>query len=1272
MPFPESVLNIKVEIMIDGLWNNITDYVYKEDIVIERGSADESSYSQPTQATFLLNNVDGRFSPRNPAGPYYGSLHRNQDVLISVEDGPTFLDCPALGGASTTGVTATAGMDLDVRVELQADTWSPPAINSGIVELCGQMEAGVGGWVFQWNNGWPFFYWSETYTSFTGTSSPTRPTIPPSGRMALRFTLDASSGEVNFYQAHSIDGEWVHLGTGTSGPGTLPANAAPLLLGDGLAGLGWSQFSGKIFSFSLADEIDGEPIADIDFSTVADGDTSFPDSTGNTWTTTGNGHVNNQWNRFRGQITAWPTKWTTGGFDAWTEIRAEGLARRFLQGDRALNSAMSRRIPSDPTVLAYWPMEEPAGATQFYSPIPDVLPMKFNDKVSPGEHAGPQGSSDLPSFDTGADWRGIVRGGTPAGWTIEFAVDHQQLTGTDHQFMRVNTSGSLRHWRIAADSTGVRILAFDEDDVEIIDHTVLIDVTTWLNIWTRVRLSAVQNGANIDWEITIIPIGFDGGHFSTSEAGQTCGRVTSVSGPNGGLHEEFAGISMGHIAVFSLAALADETTIFNQADYGFGGETARSRVIRLVEEEGEQIVVTGNWNDTVPMGAQRPDRFIDLLRECATADAGIFTDNRDAANWNAFKFIGRSGLENQPPAMTLDYEGEDGLIAPLDPTDDDLYLRNSVTMERERGSSFHVELPTGPLSVEEVGEYKGGETVNLETDEQLEDAAGWELHLGTWDEERYPTVQVLLQNAPHKLAEYLKVEQGSVIAITNARSEDRRTYIPPGDLRLMVRGYRETLSQFQWEVELQCVPARPWDVTVLEALNNEAERVDTDGCELTAAVDSDDTSLSLWTSGDQPTWTDSLEDYPFALSVGGEGMLAVGPGDVLTTNPFTETSVTDWTAVNSTVVWSDERVHPDPAATGSIKVTPDGTSATGGVRQTPSGPTGVHAGGRYKVGCWVWARNGLATFSVTVNWYTSGGAFISTPVTSTVAVPARTWTWAESEVTAPATADRVTARAIHAGTPAAADVYYIWGLRVSRASANAVQDDFTRSETDTWGTADTLQTWTNSGGAGSDYDVVSTYGRHIHTSVNVSRRSVITNALGDGDIVASMATAALSTGASQFAGVVQRHVDVDNLYEARAEFTTGNAVILAIIKRVAAAQTTLATFTSSITNVAAQYVRVRFQAEGSTLRAKIWLDGRKEPHTWHLVTTDSSLTTAGQVGVRSLRNTGNTNANADIRFGEFSMTNQQTMKVQRSHNGVVKSQTAGTAVELASPARLPI
>jgi hypothetical protein len=232
------------------------------------------------------------------------------------------------------------------------------------------------------------------------------------------------------------------------------------------------------------------------------------------------------------------------------------------------------------------------------------------------------------------------------------------------------------------------------------------------------------------------------------------------------------------------------------------------------------------------------------------------------------------------------------------------------------------------------------------------------------------------------------------------------------------------------------------------------------------------------------------------------------------------------------------------------------------------------------------------------------------------------------------------------------------------ACASWLTDAFGRSVSNGWGTADSGQAWSTGGGVAGDYAVGSGYGSHTCSTTAASRRTFVDFTVPDFDYYGSITTSALATGASLVGNLTGRYTDSDNLYLAQLEFTTANAVILTIQKRVAAVQTSLGSYTTSITHVAGTFVRVRFRVSDTRLRAKAWLASGTEPETWHVDVTDSSLTTSSFIGARSLAAAGNTNVNPAVRYDNLEIVNPQKFTVTRSVNGVVKSHAAGAAVAL--------
>lgn len=231
-----------------------------------------------------------------------------------------------------------------------------------------------------------------------------------------------------------------------------------------------------------------------------------------------------------------------------------------------------------------------------------------------------------------------------------------------------------------------------------------------------------------------------------------------------------------------------------------------------------------------------------------------------------------------------------------------------------------------------------------------------------------------------------------------------------------------------------------------------------------------------------------------------------------------------------------------------------------------------------------------------------------------------------------------------------------------------LDDTFTRSVSGGWGTADSGQSWSVSGGTvGTDYSVNGNAGVHVLTSVSVSRRSFVDTTYTDFDFYADVTTSATATGGSLFGGPTGRYNDSSNLYMARLEFTTANAIQLTLRKIVSGTETLIGSYDMPDTHVPGTYVRVRLKATGVAIMAKSWMTTEPEPGTWFISATDSSITTTAFFGTRSIAAAGNTNVNPEVRYDTLQVVNPQTFTVTRSINGITKAQVAGEDIRLATP-----
>lgn len=81
-----ALIGLTVEIFVNSAWTDISSFVYYRGgvgVSITRGRGDETAQIQPQTARLILDNRDGRFSVRNPNGPYYGQLGRNVPIRVS-------------------------------------------------------------------------------------------------------------------------------------------------------------------------------------------------------------------------------------------------------------------------------------------------------------------------------------------------------------------------------------------------------------------------------------------------------------------------------------------------------------------------------------------------------------------------------------------------------------------------------------------------------------------------------------------------------------------------------------------------------------------------------------------------------------------------------------------------------------------------------------------------------------------------------------------------------------------------------------------------------------------------------------------------------------------------------------------------------------------------------------------------------------------------------------------------------------------------------------
>ncbi|MFE3578706.1 hypothetical protein [Streptomyces vinaceus] len=848
----------RVELQIAGTWVDQTDAARVPDAIRHtRGRRSEGARVEPSTIDMTLEDPTGALNNRNPRSPYYGQLGRNTPLRYSVDGANVGLVLPtATTARATTPDTAVLDItgDIDVRADVTPAYWAGSR-GTGGWEVCGKWgTASSGSWRLRVaDTGALLFSWSTTGSNELTATSTMVPNLAPWQRAAVRVTLDVDNGAsgrtITFYTSDTIGGTWAQLGDPVVQAGTTSifAGSSALCAGD-LTSTSTAGISRIINAIEVRSSIGGTVVANPSFVSQASGSTGFTDGAGRAWSLAGAAAITSRRQRAIGEISEWAPRWHRSGNDVVAPVTAAGVMRRLSQGRRPLKSTLTRAIPLDSSLVAYWPLEDGQDSTQAYSPIPGVQPLTVSGLRMAADGSMPS-SDPLPTIASGATLTGLVPTYISGGiWSVLFYYQVPSAPSGSGTILQWTTTGSP--WTIFTlnfTATGYELTA-DSGDGALTLVTAVNISANWGHGWYLFAAVGIQNGSNI------LMITSGGSGTLTSS---TLGRVSSVTTRFG---SSLAGSSIGHLAVYKSSG--PNTGGF---DYAWAGETAGARVLRLGTEEAVPADVIGDPALQQAMGYQRSEQFLSLLAECEASDGGVLMEDRDRLG---LIYQGRSSLYTRPPTLTVPY-GDLTELGP--PRDDDDRIRNDRTVNRANGSFGRWSLDSGPMSTQDapngVGLYEDEVTLSLAADSQCLPIAQWLVHLGTVDAARYPQVTLLLHETPQHIDAVTRLDVGSVIRVTGLPA-----HLPPGPLDLLVEGYQETLGPRTWTITFTCSPAEPWQVAALD--DTTYGRADTDGSQLNSGVSATATSLSVAVTAG-PLWPTAGE-VPFNVEVGGEVMTVTG------------------------------------------------------------------------------------------------------------------------------------------------------------------------------------------------------------------------------------------------------------------------------------------------------------------------------------------------------------------------------------------------------------
>lgn len=818
MAFPQTPLDIRTELLIEDQWVDVSGDVYNRDPVqITYGRPDEAEAADPLSATFTLNNREGKYSPRNPRSPYYGKIGRNTPVRISVAGGEPYL---SVDGSMDSVVTTPydpvmdlAGNDLDVRIEATVD-W----FRSGSQSLIGQwgVDDDQRSWWLRVNDGGLLTLNVTTDgTKESGYFWAWRlPTTLPR-RAAVRCVLEADTTTVRFFWAYSLDGPWYPIKEPINIGAVVPfVSSAPLRLapGDLTYPTPRPPMVGDIHRAEV--RIGDTLVAAPDFRQVSAGTSGFTDAAGRVWSVDGTAQVSDRYVRFEGEVSSWPANWTPNGGDSWVSVQASGLTRRLGQGKKPLTSVLTRRITSYKPV-AYWPFEEDEGASRAFSPISGV---RYADAVS-FDFGGdaPGGSAPLPVLKPGAHLDAPVPLYEGANWwAVQWVMFIPDVPQSTVPLIRVASSGTVTRHYLYVRPQGLLLRGFGpvstengETLQELYNYESPSSGQSYADLfgqWIRMRFRAILPTSPSDpprVEIQWLPIGGSvtytaWANYSTPRSSWRAGAVSRIYND---YPAEAEGIGFGHLSVLTTEA---QYAAYDFADHGYTGEAGNARLERVAREAGVALQVDAP-EGMVSMGPQRPKTFLETLDEIALADGGILADSLSG---RSLLYRSPQTIYNQSPRLALDFSQ---VAPPLLPVDDDQFLVNDATVSREGGGRARAVLESGRMSVEEppvgAGRYDTELTVNTADDSALQPRADWMVHTGTWEESRYPVLNLNLALHPELIRDVLRLRLLDRVVVSNPPD-----WLPPDPIDLVVQGWTERLSLTTWDLELNATPYGPWDV----------------------------------------------------------------------------------------------------------------------------------------------------------------------------------------------------------------------------------------------------------------------------------------------------------------------------------------------------------------------------------------------------------------------------------------------------------------------------
>jgi hypothetical protein len=1055
-------------------------------IRVTRGFVDQQSSFTPTSSGFTLNNRNGLFSPENPYSALFGQIKQNLPIRFGVRTAantwdehlrmPDVNNTSNVAGGSAPQKMYTADKaslditsDIDIRLE-----FTPLYTRVRRQTLCGKYvpTGNQRAWFLELRNDGQLALLTSPDGTLTNALTNLSGVVLAAdvGRVAIRVTLDVDNGSgsrvYRWYTAPSIDGTWTQISSATvAGTTSIFNSSSALEVGTANDAAGPFtdnvQFAGKIHAFQLYSGIAGTLVADFrpQGKGIGQGITwNDTCAAPNTWLMQGdNLRLASDRIRFNGEIGDLPETWDVTGNDRYVQTAAASLAGRYISNKGALNSAIYRLYRNRTDLIGYWPLEDASGATRAANVVDATKPGELTQCVFGGTtgldgSAGALTLSSAPNVSR-AVFNALFPTTTTGTSTILFYFRLDTLpAGGDNIFLTLNMApGAALRWQFTISNTAYTWASYDLTG----NQTFASGAVSFgagaspLDQWIGMQLSFKQEGGNIRFETIWHAVGTEifYTHFSggTTTAG-TLGRgiTRAIFGTP---DSAFAGAQIAHVMIGTGPNLSLGTSAFTNASKGWTGELAGRRMQRLAREEGEFFEWVGDLDTTAAMGAQAPDRLLNLFTSAAQVDGGLFGDIRDTRGW---RYVTRAAMGNRR-ALTLDYSASE-LDAPPSPVTGNRYLVNDYTATRPSGSSARYEANDNrPLNTNDpddpdnpgAGRYEQSGAFNAASDDQLYFIASAQVGVGTWPGSRIPNISVALHRdevspsgtLTEQLAENVLAQDfGDTVTLTGLAGAP----MAPDDKDLLTFGYTETIGQAgTMGTVMNTMPAGPYQVPVLGTNDVNGEpRLDADfghHVSVHGAYAANATSVRLRV--DQTFAAKALIDstnysaeFPCDWNIAGERVTmtactVAGTNAMVQDGTFEAAAggVTGWSASGGSIAASAVFAH---AGTQSALLTVSGTPTSAFI-QTATGGTPVTAGRSYTASAWVRSVVNLTDVHLFLSWYDINGNNFAIDQTFGQALTSGSWVQRTLTATAPDGAVACQPGAMIFGPPASGTLLYV-------------------------------------------------------------------------------------------------------------------------------------------------------------------------------------------------------------------------------------------------------